>query len=749
MAHSGLGYYYNKAGLSSGDLNFWFNFNYSGNTNAQLGSGGLSFNGSTGQIWSSIGSGLFSGQSATITGNIPINNELSAIIIYSKPVTGNCVLFSSLESGSSISGFSVCINDANKVQIAAYDIENSSLVVNTCPFSLSQGNCLVISKADNIFSLGKFNFAEKEINYKTYTFPDGCNTSGNTINLASGSWFPSTTNFNSFTGYIDEFLLINRTITETSSSEILKSFYKYEPVSTFSIINEDDSYSYSNLNTITNPIWEEMQSGALDYINTNIFNKTGVGSIRVTSSGTIVNGTAYVSGSLSGEVSLQTGYYRSVTGSGVTGYSSSGTIVTASGITGYVDIDLFPITVFNSGDIYQLSAQSGIVGPTAWQNVFTDPLYGTIVTQELITGSETSAVSTNFSFTIPDLIPISGSFLSLEDGSGFLLGEGSSLFVLEGEESSSSGDATYVHIANYTNNGSDNIVIAHDLSYSSTSGSFRAFKTTQILYSSLTVESSDDVNFKNLFKYDGAIMVNPIQSGDLLDLYDISASGTSLTNSSLYSDLASGLFYIDTNDTIRDSDLLFYFNGVYQNKNDLLSGTYSGSGYFIKSNILNTQILADRQDIGVADIVSNVNTVKKVLINYNMNSGDILFTDLLSQANAFNHLVFLNGVKLCPIVDYDYVFSSRGSIRCINNNFSGVSGILSLVSNSGSGDLSISRKSYSYDNSITGNIYENNSLLFLNRLKQKIGVDYLEISSLDLIYGLTGFYESNLEEIFI
>lgn len=715
MAHSGLGYYYNKAGLSSGDLSCWFNFNNSGNTNAQLGSGGLLFYGSTGSVWSSLGSGLFSGQSAEITGSQFSLNESTTILLYSKNITGNCVLFSSLRSGSSVSGFSITINDANKIQVSSYDSIENEFIVNTSDMSLARNNGLIITKADNIVNIGKFNFAEKSITSNAYSFPIGCNTESSSITIASGNWFPDGVTFNNFTGYLDELLIINRSLPDEVNSELFKSFYKYEPVNSFSVISENDSYSYSNLNTVTSPMWEELQSGALDYINSNIFNKTGIGTIRVVSSGTVINGTGYVSGSLSGQVSLQTGYYRSITGSGVTGFSSSGLVPSASGITGYIDIDLYPITVFNSGDIYQLSAQSGLIGATDWVSEFTDPLYGPIVTTELITGSEASNTLTNFSYIITGL----------------------------------SGNSTYTHIADYTNNGSDNIIIAHELNHSSIFGSFRAFKTTQILYQTSTIESSEDLSFKNLFKYDGVVLLNSIQSGDLLNLVEFDSSGSLGLNQSLYPDLVSGLFFINSPNTEHIDDSIFYQNGVFQNRDDKLSGIFSGEGYFLSGNFLNSDSFIDRKDFGIVDRALSINTISKVIEDSVYGSGLVFFSGLGSEANAFNNLIFLNGIKLCPTVDYNYISNRAGSVRWSNNNFSGTSGVLSLVLSSGTGNLSLTNREYSFNNSITGNINQNQSLLFYNRLKQKIGVDYLEISSLDLIYNLSGFYSTTLEEFFI
>lgn len=709
MANSGLQYYFNKAGLSTGDVACWFNFNSVGDLNSSIADSRLEVYGSTGSFWNTLGSGFFSGNYASIEDDNIDHSNFSSFLIYNKLKSGKAVLLSSLESGvSGVSGFILGVNDANKLQISCFDQENNYLLTNTSNISLSRCNGLFLSKTDNVFSISKFNFSDKTISEDVYTFPDTCDTDSNSILFGSGSWSPAGSSFGIFTGYLDELLIINRNIYKDSASEIFKSFYKNEPTSSIKIISENDSYSYSNVNTVNQVIWEEMQSGALDYISTNIFNKTGIGSIRVTSVGSVVSGTGYVAATLTGSVSLQTGYYVDVTGSGVTGYSSSGLIPTASGITGYVDVSLYPIAVFKSGDIYEIAGKSGVIGPTQSGSYFTDPLYGPIITQQLITGAPPSYTNLTFSYIITGL----------------------------------GGNCTYTHIADYSNNGSDNIVISHDLTYSSSVGTFRAFKNTQILYNMVFEEAGDDIDFIKQFNYDGVCFVSPMINGDLLDALYFSFSGDNKFNEEIPVNLTSGLFHYNGLNT-GDADLILFQNGVFQYSKAFLTGDYSSGGYFLNNQLIISNDSIDRNDLGNIDELSGINSVRKFINLSGINgSGYLLSSGIGTGLNDSNSIVFINGLKLSRNIDYYYSGISGGSFITSNNNLSGVSGFCFILSPTGSGNITLTNSSGD-KNFVTGNFGQSSSLLFYNRLRQKLNIDYLETCSLDLIYNFSGFIDNN------
>lgn len=731
MAHTGLVYYYDQAGLSTDDLVFYFDFNSSGSFNSSIVDNSFNLSGNTGNFWLNSGSGLFSGTIMGVNNELGSTSYLSLITLFKKESYNKSILISTLKSGlDGISGFLLGINDANKLYLTAYDSESSQFITNTSKISLSNENGISLVKGDNVFTIGKFNFSEKTLKTERHIFPYSCNTSFDKIFIGGGSGLPDSISNDFFTGYIDEILLVKESLNSNSINYLFKSFYKNEPTTSYTLVEEHDSYQYSNLTNVSTPIWEEMQSGALDYIRTNIFNTTGIGTIRIINSGNIINGTGYVSGNLSGIVSLQSGYYQVTTGSGVTGYTTSGKIATATGITGYVNIDLYPITVFTSGNIYQLSAQSGISGITQWTDVFSGPLYETILTTGFVSMTLSSPYSLNFSYVITGM----------------------------------SGNATYLHIADYSNNGNDNILISHDLNYTGHNASFRAFKRTQLKYKDVYIESQDDLNFINKFKMNGVVLVNPIKSGDIIDLVSQNYSGLNDYNNDYDHSLASGLFSY-TGD-LNSDDIYFFINGIYQHPNktfedvwfstgvDILSS--DGSPWIIKSlfsgdydlvnGYFDTDNLYDRNDLNIVDNIPFLNIIK--LKRYITGLNDLISGYNLITGSSINNdsLFFINGLKLISGIDYSYNNSVSG-YELINNNMSGITGILFGVSPTGIGNISGYVNYNGLNNSLIGNFSENSSLLFYNRLRQNLNIDYIETSSLDLIHGLSGFYEVNTEEI--
>lgn len=729
MARTGLGYYYENAGLSTDDLMFYFDFAISGGRDSSLVTNSFSLSGNTGSFWaSSSGSGLFSGTILSVNTINWDSDNLTTILINKKTTSGAAILVSTLQSGgSSISGFVLGVNDANKLFVTAYDTETEAYVTNTASFNLGRSNGLSLSKNSNLFTLGKFNFFERELYTELYNFPLTCNTNSNLFCVGGGSGLPSNYQNRFYTGYIDEILLHDKNISENSIESIFKGFYKVEPTYSYGIVSETDSYQYSNLNPITRPIWQEMQSGALDYVRNNIFNTTGIGKIRVISSGSIINGTGYVSGNLTGYTSSQTGYTQVTTGSGVTGFLTSGNVAAASGIVSYVDVTLYPITVFTSGNIYQITAESGISGVTRWTPVYSSPVYQVTETTGFVATTVRSYYGLSFSYTITGM----------------------------------SGNASYVHVADYSNNGNDNILIAHDLNYTGYGTNFRAFKNTNIKYDWFYTENADDTNYINQFNMDGVTMSSPLRTGECLELVYYTATGTGDYNKPQSLSLVSGLFSYGDKETDSD-DSFFFINGVYQHPNrlyedvwvytgvDILSEsgiswivntTFSGdydlnSGYFVTENLYN------RNDVGISDNYTVLNLIQRK--GYISGNG---LTGNFPLSTGSNHaLFFINGIKLASGVDYTYSPANTGYLIS-GNGLSGVTGVLWQISSSGTGSFTLNNSVITGRNSITGTVPEFGSLLFYNGLRQNLNIDYIETSNLDLVHNLNGLYEIETELI--
>lgn len=717
MAHSGIGYYLNKEYLSSDDLEFSFNFNTSGNYTSFSGDRTFSLTGNTGNFWQNSGSGYFSGTKLIVNSGDFDQDNFTLFLIYNKIKTGQCELLSTKSSGPLFSGFALGIDDANNLNISVYDPVNTVSIINTFDFSLGRNNAICLSKNLNSFTVSKLNLTNGEINSQQKVFPYYCETASDKIYIDSG-----------FVGYIDEFHLIRNNLDEKSIKSLFESFYKTEPILNYSLISEYDTYTYSNLSNVYQPIWEELQSGALDYIRTNIFNKTGIGSIVVTNSGSVINGTGYVSGNLSGIVSLFTGYNEVTTGTRVTGYTTSGQVAIESGIVSYVDIDLYPITVFTSGNIYQVVGKSGITGYTQWSSVFSGPLYETYTTTGFVEETLSTSYSLNFSYVITGL----------------------------------TGNATYLHLASYANNGNDNILINQDLTYTGNNTSFRAIKSTQLNYGNSWTEGTLDTGYINLFSMDGVTFNYPIKTGDFIELFDQNYTGYNYYNQKQNHSLASGFFgYTGILDT---DDIFIFINGVYQLSDRLyekiyvspgeelwissgepllINSTFSGD-YDLSGNFFITDVKYDRNDRDIFDKIEylNIFKIKKYITGSSeFVSGYSLNTGSSSEASS---LFFINGVKLISGVDYSYY---SGGYRLITDSFSGVTGNLVGVSPSGLGNINININTGTYSNSITGSLNENSSILFYNRLRQILNIDYIETSSLNLNHNVGYFYEQTLNEI--
>jgi len=177
------------------------------------------------------------------------------------------------------------------------------------------------------------------------------------------------------------------------------------------------------------------------------------------------------------------------------------------------------------------------------------------------------------------------------------------------------------------------------------------------------------------------------------------------------------------------------------------------SGYILEDNFFKTFLLYDRQDEGVADILSGVNSYvsESGISGSGLQSGQLLAYKAGPLGKAYRTFIFLNGLKLINTIDYSYIPGSGGWYKLNDNTFSGVTGLVTVsemtYEDQLSNNLVVASSEISYQNSVEDNVKDMSSLLFYNRLRQKLNVDYIETSSLDIVHGLTGFYETNLSSI--
>lgn len=704
MASNGFGYYYSKGLLQTGDLACYMSFDEISGNIVPCVSGDsrnyFSLYGDISNFDSSYGSGYFSGNVAKLENSQLIDlDNFTTIVVFDRLQSGSQILFSTLETGVTYpSGFIVGLTDANKLYISTPD---SIGRIRTQSFSMPMANKngIALSKNGSQFSLMKYNFTEELLYEEDLIFPFDSLHVGSNFYLGGGSGLPTLVNDSLFNGYIDEFSIIKTNTNTFNISNIFEGFYREAPASGYGIINEYNNYAYDGI--LNNKIiqFESVESGLLNYVQSEIFNITGVGEVKVVTSGNIVGGVSDMSGYLSGYTTLPTGYFVVQSGQLLTGFSSSGLVPSASGITGYDYTAIKPFTSYTGdeigADVYNTYLLSGLLGPTEWTIEYTDPEYQTIYFSGLVPSSILTPYYEEFNYSYSG--PVTG-------------------------------DVSFVHSAVFSNNGNNKVVVVHDLTYS---GDFqptpaRILKNVYLDYGNTLVENGSDDNFKKTFIVNGVIFNEPIYKNSTIELVSAEQKEIYSFNKNLNLDLFSGLFF---QEGLNNSYLNVYFNGVGQfQTGDLNSGGYSYSGFYLFSNQG-----WDRNDDGVYDIFRSGGSPYYLEFSSGLSSGDVL-------SSSPNSYWFINGQKLISGIDYSY---SSNQIEILNNNYSEINGMLWSINHTG-----YLNSETSTENSIHRNIYEKSSQFYINGIRQKINEDYKEISNNEILFGAGNIKEPNLEEIF-
>jgi hypothetical protein len=725
MALDGFSYYYLNGGLSPDILECYIDFtDYSGGV-FPVESGNpiyyIQNYGPTGIINQVPGSGGLSGNIFEInSGNSLEKSDCSFFLIFEKVTSGEQVLVSTLsQTAAGTSGFVLGVNDSNRLFVSCPH-PLGYFETYSYEFPLARKNGIAVVKDNNNFSLVKFNFSEKRIYEERGTFPNECLADG--LGFFIGGVTGSVDGFqsNPFIGFIDEFAFVSDIVNTSNISGIFKGMASAYPEMAYIPLFETSDYKYQGLTTLSGVEFNSLTSGALDYIQSNIFNITGVGTVTVVSSGVVTSNVAHVSGYLSGLVSLPTGYFYTGSGQYVTGYTTSGQIAVATGITGYIPINLNPFAAWDN-DKYLLSGYSGITGVTQWQDVFTGPLYGTYY----FTGFAASGLNTFYYF--PFSFDLSGM----------------------------SGHAVYNHTAKYTNNGSDRILVQQDLNYSGTVGQpqpFRVFKTTQIDFGSGFVEIAPNDSFCKTFLMDGVTLNEPPNSGSISEVLYQEFSGYYRFNEDLITDYSSG--YFKTINSEESGLVSAYANGkhllekldeylflvdssgnyiVDSSGNFITVGSVSTGEFLYSDNYLVSDLSYDRIDVPVLDIFSGASPTQFSGITA-MNSGQILYS-------GDSSMIFINGQKLVSGVDFTI---SGTSHILMTNQYSGIEGDLWVINPT----YSIFEYLKLSGLSTTGNFPERSSCFYLNGLRQKINIDYVETSRHDLVHNITGEFSTEFASIF-
>jgi hypothetical protein len=695
MDKTGFYYYFDKNGLDISRLNFYWDFYIPDNSSAVSGLNGFTGVG-TGDFWGYSSKGNFNSE-CYITPNSGLvdTDSYTLNLTFNKQITGLQVLFST-QSGAS--GYTFGVSDSNKLFCSAFDNADNSYTTKVFNFNLAEKNSVYLIKNGNSVSVGKFNYTDKYFENDFFNFPGSCNLESDKIIIGSGDTSFINNKNSNFLGTLDYIFSYNEALDDNILNDLQKSFYKNNPTEGYGLLSETDTYSFSRSNNpnLRLPSFEENTSGVLDYIRSNLFNITGLGTIKFDLTGTEnVSDSQFTdfSGRIYGTLTTVSGYYEIVTTSGVTGFSSSGQ-TPISGVTGYQNIELPSIPVWHSGagytgKIYRVFAESGVSGVTGYEDVFTDPIY------QVVSGSgfTNGIISTVYNIAIPPFTSISNS---------------------------PNNSANYVLKSSYTNDGKDRIIINHRLNYEINGEQLYTIKKTLLNYGTTIVDGSDDSSYLSGFYMNGVCFLEPLESGSVLEL--LIYTGNSIQNFQPNTipefNSLSGYFF-ENSGAFENFDNILVINGV--------SYLPSGIGYSGQFGFYKTEDKYNRADLAL--VSKSLSGAYPSLISYvsSLNSG----TELVSKNN-----VFFNGIKL--ISGYHYTGS-----KISTNFFSGSSGfIYSLVDNNQFYKAIISEERHNY------NFPERYSILFKNGVRQYLDDDYVEFSNLDAISGLSNIPNiTNSQEI--
>lgn len=195
MKESGINYIIERLGLDSGSFGVFYTFEDGAGTKISSISGGQSdYSGvlsSISSFWSKPGSGLFSGNTISISNASGLYSPAwTKIFVYEKLNTDELVLFDSLNGPT---GCRIGITPTNKAYFETFNLEP---ILATSSNNLSSKNALSFSYMTNFINIGYYNFNSKQIEFESFDYPFQLNQSDD-WKLGGG------------TGFVDYFLYFN------------------------------------------------------------------------------------------------------------------------------------------------------------------------------------------------------------------------------------------------------------------------------------------------------------------------------------------------------------------------------------------------------------------------------------------------------------------------------------------------------------------------------------------------------------
>lgn len=245
MARDGFGFFYERLGLSIGNLAFRYNFAETG-AFVPVHSGNLSLSGGINNLpnfWDYSGSGYFQDGGISVSGYNSLRDNNWSMFLLSQKLSNNPqTLFSTMDSSKS-SGIVVSINSINDVLITTKD-SNGYLYSEAFDLPLSDKNLLGFTKAGNVITCHSFDPSSLSLKSSSKSFPFSCNLN-NFENLNIGNSLAS--GLEPFNGYIDEVVLL-RTALNARQLEVLSSGFFRDPYSMTLVENSGFAFGSAHCN---------------------------------------------------------------------------------------------------------------------------------------------------------------------------------------------------------------------------------------------------------------------------------------------------------------------------------------------------------------------------------------------------------------------------------------------------------------------------------------------------------------------
>lgn len=163
-ANDGFLYYYDLMGLSRSDYRLHFPFALASDPiqNIATDSGNVGSWDFSGQFYSRSGAGMMTGQKISLSAPSGLSGDnWTHLIVFDKITGGRGVLFDSLSTGLLWSGYTLGVNDANKLYFESYDQNGYSC--RTSNIMLGQRNCVAFVKSDETLSFYAFDAPHNSI----------------------------------------------------------------------------------------------------------------------------------------------------------------------------------------------------------------------------------------------------------------------------------------------------------------------------------------------------------------------------------------------------------------------------------------------------------------------------------------------------------------------------------------------------------------------------------------------------------